>query len=53
MPEEYRNESTIIKFLDSHDLNLEKSSELNESLQDILFEKLKNYELDDLNQYIQ
>ena len=48
IPEEYRNESTIIKFLDSHDLNFEKSSELNKSLQDILFEKLKNYELDDL-----
>ena len=48
IPEEYRNESTIIKFLDSHDLNLEKSSELNKSLQDVLFEKLKNYELDEL-----
>ena len=48
IPEEYRNESTIIKFLDSHDLNFEKSSELNKSLQDTLFEKLKNYELDDL-----
>ena len=48
IPEEYRNESAIIKFLDSHDLNFEKSSELNKSLQDILFEKLKNYELDDL-----
>jgi len=48
IPEEYRNESTIIKFLDSYDLNFEKSSELNKSLQDILFEKLKNYELDDL-----
>ena len=48
IPEEYRNESTIIKFLDSHNLNFEKSMELNESLQDILFEKLKNYELDEL-----
>jgi MerR family transcriptional regulator, light-induced transcriptional regulator len=48
IPEEYRNESTIIKFLDSHDLNFEKSRELNKSLQDILFEKLKNYKLDDL-----
>ena len=48
IPEEYRNESTIIKFLDSHDLNFEKSSELNKSLQGILFEKLKNYEIDDL-----
>ena len=48
IPEEYRNESAIIKFLDSHDLNFEKSSELNKSLQNILFEKLKNYELNDL-----
>jgi methanogenic corrinoid protein MtbC1 len=48
IPEEYRNEPTIIKFLDSHDLNFGKSSELNKSLQDTLFEKLKNYELDDL-----
>ncbi|HSF51127.1 MAG TPA: B12-binding domain-containing protein, partial [Nitrososphaeraceae archaeon] len=53
IPEEYRNESTIIKFLDSHNLNFEKSMELNESLQYILFEKLKNYELDELiNIYI-
>ncbi len=48
IPEEYRNESTIIKFLDSHNLNFEKFMELNESLQDTLFEKLKNYELDEL-----
>src|SRR5215203_2413343 len=48
IPEEYRNESTIIKFLDSHDLNFERSRELNESLQDTLLEKLKNYELDEL-----
>ena len=48
IPEEYRNESTIIKFLDSHDLNFEKSSELNKSLQGIVFEKLINYEIDDL-----
>ena len=48
IPEEYRNESTIIKFLDSHDHSFEKSRELNKSLQDVLFEKLKNYELDEL-----
>ena len=48
IPEEYRNESTIIKFLDSHNLNFEKSMELNESLQDTLLEKLKNYELNEL-----
>src|SRR5919112_3101573 len=48
IPEEYRKQSTIIKFLDSHNLNFEKSMELNESLQDTLFEKLKNYELNEL-----
>src|SRR5919112_1327269 len=48
IPEEYRNESTIIKFLDSHNLNFEKSLELNESLQDTLLEKLRNYELNEL-----
>ena len=48
IPEEYRNESTIMKFLDSHDLNFEKSEELNNSLKDVIFGKLKNYELDDL-----
>jgi methanogenic corrinoid protein MtbC1 len=48
IPEEYRNESAIIKFLDLHDLNFKKSDELNKSLQDILFEKLKNYELEKL-----
>ena len=45
---EYRNESAIIKFLDSHNLNFEKSIELNESLQDTLLEKLRNYELNEL-----
>jgi hypothetical protein len=48
IPEEYRKQSTIIKFLDSHNLNFEKSMELNESLQDILLKKLKNYELHEL-----
>src|SRR5919112_3079973 len=48
IPEEYRNESTIIKFLDSHNLNFEKSMELNESLQTRLLETLKNYELHEL-----
>jgi MerR family transcriptional regulator, light-induced transcriptional regulator len=46
--DEYRNESAIIKFLDSHNLNFEKSIELNESLQDTLLEKLRNYELNEL-----
>ena len=48
IPEEYRNESTIIKFLDSHDLNFERSRELNTLLQTKLLEKLKTYEINDL-----
>ena len=48
IPVEYRNETTIIKFLDSHNLNFRKSMQLNELLQDTLLEKLKNYELNDL-----
>jgi MerR family transcriptional regulator, light-induced transcriptional regulator len=48
IPEEYRNESTIIKFLDSHDLNFEKSRQLNTLLQTKLLEKLKIYEINDL-----
>jgi MerR family transcriptional regulator, light-induced transcriptional regulator len=48
IPEEYRNESTIIKFLNSHNINFEKSNELNRSLQNNLLEKLKIYEINDL-----
>ena len=48
IPEEYRKQSTIIKFLGSHNLNFEKSMELKESLQDVLLKKLKNYELHEL-----
>lgn len=48
IPEEYRNESAIIKFLDSHNLNYEKSRKLNELLQNELYEKLKNYKINDL-----
>src|SRR5215208_7879162 len=48
IPEEYRKQSTIIKFLDSHNLNFEKSMELNESLQTKLLEKLKMYEINEL-----
>jgi MerR family transcriptional regulator, light-induced transcriptional regulator len=48
IPKEYRNESTIIKFLDSHDLNFEKSRELNTSLQTKLLEKLKIHEINDI-----
>ncbi|HJT84922.1 MAG TPA: cobalamin-dependent protein, partial [Nitrososphaeraceae archaeon] len=48
IPEEYRNESTIIKFLSSRNLNFEKSNELNRSLQNNLLENLKIYEIRDL-----
>ena len=48
IPEEYRKQSTIIKFLGSHNLNFEKSMELKKSLQDVLLKKLKNYELHEL-----
>src|SRR5919112_2854427 len=48
IPEEYRKQSTIIKFLDSHNINFEKSMELNESLQTKLLEKLRVYEINDL-----
>ena len=48
IPEEYRKQSTIIKFLGSHNLNFEKSMELKESLQDVLLKQLKNYELHEL-----
>jgi methanogenic corrinoid protein MtbC1 len=47
IPEEYRNKSSIIKFLDSHDLNFEKARELNTLLQTKLLEKLKIYEIND------
>src|SRR5829696_8454373 len=42
IPDEYRNESTIIKFLDSHNLNFKKPIELNESLQDTLLDFYQN-----------
>jgi MerR family transcriptional regulator, light-induced transcriptional regulator len=48
IPEEYRNESTIIKFLTSHNLDLSKSMKYNESLQEKLFEMLKSNEINSL-----
>ncbi|HEX5187631.1 MAG TPA: cobalamin-dependent protein, partial [Nitrososphaeraceae archaeon] len=48
IPDKYRNESTIIKFLNFHNINFEKSNELNRSLQNNLLEKLKIYEIIDL-----
>lgn len=48
IPEEYRNESTIIKFLSSHNLDLSKSTKYNESLQEKLLEMLKSNEINNL-----
>ena len=48
IPKEYRSESSIIKFLSKHNLDLSKSMKLNESLQANLMEKLKRYEINDL-----
>lgn len=48
IPKEYRSESSIIKFLSKHNLDLSKSMKLNESLQANLMEKLKSYEINDL-----
>jgi len=48
IPEEYRNESTIIKFLASLNIDFSKSIKLNDSLQVNLLEKLKSYEINDI-----
>ena len=48
IPEEYRNESTIIKFLASLNIDFSKSMKLNESLQVNLLEKLKSYEINEI-----
>jgi MerR family transcriptional regulator, light-induced transcriptional regulator len=45
IPEEYRNESTIIKFLASLNIDFSESMKLNASLQVNLLEKLKSYEI--------
>ncbi len=56
IPEEYRNESTIIKFLASLNIDFSKSLKLNDSLQVNLLEKLKSYEINEIlkiyNDYI-
>ena len=48
IPEEYRNESTIIKFLSSLNIDFSKSMKLNDSLQVNLLEKLKSYEINEI-----
>jgi len=48
IPEEYRNESTIIKFLASLNIDFSKYMKLNDSLQVNLLEKLKSYEINDI-----
>jgi methanogenic corrinoid protein MtbC1 len=48
IPEDYRNESTILKFLSSHNLDYSQSIKYNESLQEQLYKKLKNYAINDL-----
>ncbi|MGZ5549253.1 MAG: cobalamin B12-binding domain-containing protein [Nitrososphaeraceae archaeon] len=48
IPEDYRSESTILKFLSSHNLDFSQSIKYNESLQEQLYKKLKNYAINDL-----
>ena len=48
IPEEYRNESTIINFLASLNIDFSKSMKLNDSLQVNLLEKLKSYEINEI-----
>ncbi|MGZ5485463.1 MAG: cobalamin B12-binding domain-containing protein [Nitrososphaeraceae archaeon] len=48
IPEEYRNESTVLKFLASRNIDFSKSRELNDSIKANLLEKLKSYEINDL-----
>jgi MerR family transcriptional regulator, light-induced transcriptional regulator len=48
IPEDYRNESTILKFLSSHNLDFSQSIKYNESLQEQLYKKLKNCAINDL-----
>ena len=48
IPEEYRNETTIIKFLASLNIDFSKSMRLYDSLQVNLLEKLKSYEINEI-----
>jgi methanogenic corrinoid protein MtbC1 len=48
IPEEYKNETTIIKFLASLNIDFSKSMKLNESLRVNLLDKLKSYEINEI-----
>ena len=48
IPKEYRSESSIIKFLSFHNLDFSQSMKYNEYLQEMLYNQLKNYEINDL-----
>jgi MerR family transcriptional regulator, light-induced transcriptional regulator len=48
IPEDYRNESTILKFFSSHNLDFSQFIKYNKSLQEQLYKKLKNYAINDL-----
>jgi MerR family transcriptional regulator, light-induced transcriptional regulator len=50
IPEEYRSESTILKFLSSHGLDFSNSAKVNKLLQTKLLDKAKIYEINDLVQ---
>ena len=48
IPKEYRSQSSIIKFLSFHNLGFSQSMKYNEYLQEMLYNQLKNYEINDL-----
>lgn len=48
IPKEYRNKTSIIKFLAKRNLDFSRSAKLNESIQENLMEKLKCYEINEL-----
>ena len=48
IPKEYRSKSSIIKFLSFHNLGFSQSMKYNEYLQEMLYNQLKNYEINDL-----
>ena len=48
IPKEYRNKSSIIKFLAKRNLDFSKSAKLNESIQENFMKKLKHYEINEL-----
>jgi MerR family transcriptional regulator, light-induced transcriptional regulator len=48
IPKEYRSKSSIIKFLSFHNLGFSQSVKYNEYLQEMLYNQLKNYEINDL-----